>query len=132
MALILRFLSISKELKACSFERIYFSRGNDPEIYNERKMLGKLLIPQILKATNFDLKNTVFSYIPNSAEVSFLGMIQGLDEYLTKKQKEVIIDGKPSLDNIENLLSFKPRVEKLVIKDVKLRTFIAEDRAVMT
>lgn len=118
-----------KELKACSFERIYFSRGNDPEIYNERKMLGKLLIPQILKAINFDLKNTVFSYIPNSAEVSFLGMMQGLDEYLTKKQKEVIIDGKPSLDDIDNLLSFRPRVEKLVIKDAKLRTFIADDNS---
>lgn len=118
-----------KELKACSFERIYFSRGNDPEIYNERKMLGKLLVPQILKAINFDLKNTVFSYIPNSAEVSFLGMMQGLDEYLTKKQKEVIIDGKPSLDDIDNLLSFRPRVEKLVIKDAKLRTFIADDNS---
>lgn len=118
-----------KELKACSFERIYFSRGNDPEIYNERKMLGKLLIPQILKAINFDLKNTVFSYIPNSAEVSFLGMMQGLDEYVTKKQKEVIIDGKPSLENIDNLLSFRPRVEKLVIKDAKLRTFIADDES---
>lgn len=115
------------ELKACSFERIYFSRGNDPEIYNERKMLGKLLIPQVLKAINFDLKNTVFSYIPNSAEVSFLGMMQGLDEYLSKKQKEVIVDGKPSLEDIENLLSFRPRVEKLVIKDAKLRTFIADD-----
>jgi len=118
-----------KELKACSFERIYFSRGNDPEIYNERKMLGKLLIPQILKSINFDLKNTVFSYIPNSAEVSFLGMMQGLDEYLTKKQKEVIVDGKPSLEDIDNLLSFRPRVEKLVIKDAKLRTFIADDES---
>lgn len=117
------------ELKACSFERIYFSRGNDPEIYNERKTLGKLLVPQILKAINFDLKNTVFSYIPNSAEVSFLGMMQGMDEYLTKKQKEVIIDGKPSLDDIDNLLSFRPRVEKLVIKDAKLRTFIADDNS---
>jgi len=118
-----------KELKACSFERIYFSRGNDPEIYNERKMLGKLLVPQVLKAINFDLKNTVFSYIPNSAEVSFLGMMQGLDEYVTEKQREVIIDGKPSLDDIDNLLSFRPRVEKLVIKDAKLRTFIADDES---
>ncbi|MCO6358601.1 amidophosphoribosyltransferase [Roseivirga pacifica] len=117
----------AKELKACSFERIYFSRGNDPEIYQERKMLGKLLVPQILKAINFDLKNTVFSYIPNSAEVSFLGMMQGLDEYLMKKQKEVIIDKKPSLDDIDQMLSFRPRVEKLVIKDAKLRTFIADD-----
>ncbi len=118
-----------KELKACSFERIYFSRGTDPEIYRERKELGRLLIPQILKAINFDLKNTVFSYIPNTAEISFLGMMQGLDEYLLKKRKEVIIDGKPSLDDLESMLSFQPRVEKLVIKDAKLRTFIADDNS---
>lgn len=116
-----------QELKACSFERIYFSRGNDPEIYQERKQLGRLLVPQILKAINFDLKNTVFSYIPNSAEVAFLGMMQGLDDYLMEKQKEVIIDKKPSLDDIDQMLSFRPRVEKLVIKDAKLRTFIADD-----
>lgn len=116
-----------KALKACSFERIYFSRGNDPEIYKERKKLGELLIPQILKSINFDLKNTVFSYIPNSAEVSFLGMIQGVDRYLMRKQKEIIIDKKPTLDDLEQTLSFRPRVEKLVIKDAKLRTFIADD-----
>jgi len=116
-----------QERKACSFERIYFSRGNDPEIYQERKQLGRLLVPQILKAINFDLKNTVFSYIPNSAEVAFLGMMQGLDDYLMQKQKEVIIDKKPSLDDIDQMLSFRPRVEKLVIKDAKLRTFIADD-----
>jgi len=116
-----------QELKACSFERIYFSRGNDPEIYQERKQLGRLLVPQILKAINFDLRNTVFSYIPNSAEVSFLGMMQGLDDYLMQKQKEVIVDKKPTLDDIEQMLSFRPRVEKLVIKDAKLRTFIADD-----
>ena len=116
-----------KALKACSFERIYFSRGNDPEIYKERKKLGELLVPQILKAINFDLKNTVFSYIPNSAEVSFLGMVQGVDRYLMRKQKEIIIDKKPTLDDLEQTLSFRPRVEKLVIKDAKLRTFIADD-----
>lgn len=116
-----------EERKSCSFERIYFSRGNDPEIYQERKQLGRLLVPQILKAINFDLKNTVFSYIPNSAEVAFLGMMQGLDDYLMQKQKEVIIDKKPSLDDIDQMLSFRPRVEKLVIKDAKLRTFIADD-----
>ncbi len=118
-----------KEQKSCSFERIYFSRGNDPDIYRERKELGRLLVPQILKAINFDLKNTVFSYIPNSAEVSFLGMMQGLDDYLMQKQKEVIIDKKPTLDDIEQMLSFRPRVEKLVIKDAKLRTFIADDES---
>lgn len=115
------------EIKSCSFERIYFSRGTDPDIYRERKELGRLLIPQILKAVNFDLKNTVFSYIPNTAEISFLGMMQGLDEYLLKRRKEVIIDGKPHIGDLEQILSFQPRVEKLVIKDAKLRTFIADD-----
>ncbi len=115
------------EVKSCSFERIYFSRGTDPDIYRERKELGRLLIPQILKSLKFDLKNTVFSYIPNTAEISFLGMMQGLDEYLLKKRKEVIIDGKPRIDDLEEILSFQPRVEKLVIKDAKLRTFIADD-----
>ncbi|OEK02205.1 amidophosphoribosyltransferase [Roseivirga sp. 4D4] len=115
------------EMKACSFERIYFSRGTDPDIYNERKDLGRLVIPQILKSINMDLKNTVFSYIPNTAEISFLGMMQGLDEFMLKRRKEVIIDGQPSLETPEQLLSFQPRVEKLVIKDAKLRTFIADD-----
>ena len=118
-----------RELKACSFERIYFSKGTDPDIYRERKDLGKLLIPQILKAVNFDLKNTVFSYIPNTAEISFLGMMQGVDEYLLRKRKDIIIDGKPHIDDVEELLSFQPRVEKLVIKDAKLRTFIASDES---
>lgn len=117
------------EMKACSFERIYFSRGTDPDIYNERKNLGKFVIPQILKSINLDLKNTVFSYIPNTAEISFLGMMQGLDEYMLKRRKEVIIDGQPSLESHEQLLSFQPRVEKLVIKDAKLRTFIADDNS---
>ncbi len=117
------------EQKSCSFERIYFSRGTDPDIYKERKELGRLVIPQILKAVNFDLKNTVFSYIPNTAEISFLGMMQGLDEYLLKRRKEVIIDGKPHIDDLEQILSFQPRVEKLVIKDAKLRTFIADDES---
>lgn len=115
------------EMKACSFERIYFSRGTDPDIYRERKELGRLVIPQILKSINMDLKNTVFSYIPNTAEISFLGMMQGMDEYMLKRRKEVIIDGQPSLETAEELLSFQPRVEKLVIKDAKLRTFIAAD-----
>ncbi len=119
----------SGELKACSFERIYFSRGTDPDIYRERKELGRLLIPQILKSINMDLKNTVFSYIPNTAEISFLGMMRGLDEYMLKRRKEVIIDDKPSLESAEQLLSFQPRVEKLVIKDAKLRTFIADDNS---
>lgn len=117
------------EKTSCSFERIYFSRGSDPDIYNERKQLGKLLIPQILKSIDFDLKNTVFSYIPNTAETAFLGMMEGLENYLVEKRKEVIIDGKPHVDTIDDILSFKPRVEKLVMKDVKMRTFITNDDA---
>ncbi len=115
------------EKRSCSFERIYFSRGTDPEIYQERKQLGRLLVPQILKAINFDLKNTVFSYIPNTAETSFLGMMAGVEDYLISKQKEIIIDQKPSIDSLEDILSFRPRVEKIVLKDVKLRTFITDD-----
>ena len=115
------------EKKSCSFERIYFSRGTDPDIYRERKMLGKLLVPQILKSINFDLKHTVFSYIPNTAETAFLGMIQGIEDYIAQKRQEVVLDEKPRLDSLEDLLSFRPRVEKLVLKDVKMRTFITDD-----
>jgi len=115
------------EKTSCSFERIYFSRGTDPEIYRERKQLGRLLVPQILKAINFDLKNTVFSYIPNTAETSFLGMMAGVEDYLVSKQKDIIVDGKPSVDSLEDILSFRPRVEKIVLKDAKLRTFITDD-----
>lgn len=117
----------ARERKSCSFERIYFSRGTDPDIYQERKNLGKALIPQILKAIDFDLKNTVFSYIPNTAETAFLGMIEGLEDYLAAKRREVFVDGKPHMGDLDELLSFRPRVEKLVSKDVKLRTFIASD-----
>ncbi len=116
-----------KEKKSCSFERIYFSRGTDPDIYEERKNLGKKLIPQVLKAINFDLKNTVFSYIPNTAETAFLGMLQGLEDYLSAKRKDILIDNKPHMGDIEELLSFRPRVEKIVLKDAKLRTFITDD-----
>jgi amidophosphoribosyltransferase len=117
----------AREKKSCSFERIYFSRGTDPGIYQERKNLGKALIPQILKAIDFDLKNTVFSFIPNTAETAFLGMIEGLEDYLVAKRKEVFLDGKPNMGDLADLLSFRPRVEKLVSKDVKLRTFITSD-----
>lgn len=115
------------EKKSCSFERIYFSRGTDPNIYHERKQLGRLLVPQILKAINFDLKNTVFSYIPNTAETAFLGMMSGMEDYLSARRKEVVLDQKPTMDKLEDILSFRPRVEKIVIKDAKLRTFIADD-----
>ncbi|HQQ97319.1 MAG TPA: amidophosphoribosyltransferase [Cyclobacteriaceae bacterium] len=117
----------SGEKKSCSFERIYFSRGNDPDIYRERKMLGKLIVPQVLKAINFDLKNTIFSYIPNTAETAFYGMMAEVENYLIRRQKEVLLEGKPSVDSFEDMLTFRPRVEKIVIKDAKLRTFIADD-----
>lgn len=112
------------EKRSCSFERIYFSRGNDPDIYRERKMLGKLLVPQVLRAINFDIKNTVFSYIPNTAESAFYGMMNEIENYLIRRQKEIIIEGKPSVDSLEDILSFRPRIEKIVLKDVKMRTFI--------
>lgn len=115
------------EKKSCSFERIYFSRGTDPDIYRERKMLGRLLVPQILQSVNFDLKHTVFSYIPNTAETAFLGMIEGIEDYIADMRREVVLEDKPNLDSIEELLGFRPRIEKLVIKDVKLRTFITGD-----
>ncbi len=116
-----------REKLSCSFERIYFSRGSDPDIYAERKKLGKLLIPQILKSINFDLKNTIFSYIPNTAETAFLGMMEGMNQYLIDRRKEIFLDGKPHIDSLEQILSFEPRVEKLVTKDVKMRTFISSD-----
>lgn len=115
------------EKTSCSFERIYFSRGNDPDIYRERKMLGKLLVPQVLKAINFDLKNSIFSFIPNTAETAFYGMMAEIENYLVRRQTEIIVDGKPSVDSTEDILSFRPRVEKLVIKDAKIRTFITDD-----
>ncbi|MEX1239644.1 MAG: amidophosphoribosyltransferase [Cyclobacteriaceae bacterium] len=117
----------SGEKTSCSFERIYFSRGNDPDIYRERKQLGHLLVPQVLQAINFDLKNTVFSYIPNTAETAFYGLMAGIEDYLIKRQKEIILEGKPTVDSIEEIISFRPRIEKLVLKDAKLRTFITDD-----
>lgn len=115
------------EKKSCSFERIYFSRGSDPNIYNERKELGKRLIPQILKEINYDLENTVFSYIPNTAEPAFYGMVEGIEEYLTAWRKDRITSGNLSEEELIKVLDFKPRYEKLVSKDVKLRTFITND-----
>ncbi len=115
------------EKKSCSFERIYFSRGSDPQIYNERKKLGELIVPHVLKKINYDLENTVFSYIPNTAETSFLGMMHGLENHLIKQRVKAIEEGKLKGEDLERLLSFRPRVEKLVIKDVKLRTFIADE-----
>lgn len=117
------------ERKACSFERIYFSRGSDAEIYRERKLLGKLLVPEVLKLVNHDIENTVFSFIPNTAETSFLGMIETVDSYLNKRKTKEILNGKRSLsaEKVTQVLSVHTRVEKIAIKDVKLRTFITED-----
>jgi len=118
----------TQENKACSFERIYFSRGNDSEIYQERKNLGKLIMPVILNEINFDIKNTVFSYIPNTAETSFFGMIESVEEFLNSQKTDQIISKKNlSEDKIRNILSVRPRIEKIAVKDVKLRTFITED-----
>lgn len=118
-----------EEKRACSFERIYFSRGSDAEVYKERKELGNLLIDQILTAVKSDLKNTVFSFIPNTAEISFYGLVEGLHKHIRKIQKDTLIERKESLTDAEldELLSMTPRVEKLAIKDVKLRTFITAD-----
>jgi amidophosphoribosyltransferase len=115
------------ERKSCSFERIYFSRGTDPDIYSERRKLGELLVPHVLKAVNFDLRHTVFSYIPNTAETAFLGLMRGIENYLVDKRREIVLEGKPGNFSPEEILSFSPRVEKLVLKDVKLRTFITND-----
>ncbi len=117
------------EKKSCSFERIYFSRGSDAEIYDERKKLGALVFPQILKAIDHDLKNTVFSYIPNTAEVSFFGMVHKAQDYLNNYAEEKILDLGSDItkEKLRKLLSLRPRIEKVAIKDAKLRTFITDD-----
>ncbi|NYJ26263.1 amidophosphoribosyltransferase [Allomuricauda sp. ARW1Y1] len=117
------------ERKACSFERIYFSRGSDKEIYQERKKLGKLVFPEILKSIDNDLENTVFSYIPNTAETSFFGMVKEAQNYLNKKKEEQILamEGNIDRDELHRILAIRPRIEKVAIKDAKLRTFITQD-----
>ncbi|MUH37728.1 amidophosphoribosyltransferase [Zobellia amurskyensis] len=117
------------ERKACSFERIYFSRGSDKEIYQERKKLGRLLFPQILKSIDHDIKNTVFSYIPNTAETSFFGMVREAQNYLNKRKEEQIlsIGSKITSEELHEILEVRPRIEKVAIKDAKLRTFITQD-----
>lgn len=115
--------------KSCSFERIYFSRGSDADIYKERKNLGLFLCPQIFEAINYDLKNTVFSYIPNTAEVAFYGMVEGVHKYLRDFQKETLLKRADKISDaeLEEVLNMSARVEKIAIKDVKLRTFITQD-----
>lgn len=115
--------------KACSFERIYFSRGSDAEIYEERKQLGRLVLPDVLKAIDNDTDNTVFSYIPNTAETSFFGMVEAAQDFLNQRKNNHILENRNTLteETLAELLSVKIRTEKIAIKDAKLRTFITED-----
>lgn len=117
------------ERRSCSFERIYFSRGNDAEIYEERKMLGKLVMPRVLKAINYDTENSVFSYIPNTAETSFYGMLDAAQDELNKQKNQAIIRERKTLtiERLREIQAHKIRTEKIAVKDVKLRTFIADD-----
>ena len=117
------------EQKSCSFERIYFSRGSDKDIYQERKELGRLVVEPVLKELDYDTKNTVFSFIPNTAETSFYGMVKGVEDYINTVKIRKILDGKRSInaDEVKDILNMRARVEKLTIKDAKLRTFITDD-----
>lgn len=123
-------IRIPQTRKSCSFERIYFSRGTDRDIYLERKRLGELLTPAILKAINYDHENTVFSYIPNTAETAFLGMVKGVEDYIKTEKKRKILEKGANLSekDIDEIISTRLRVEKIAVKDVKLRTFIAQDK----
>ena len=117
--------------KSCSFERIYFSRGSDRDIYRERKLLGKLLIPDILKAIDHHLETAVFSYIPNTAETAFYGMVEGADEYLNSRKKKMILEAGDQLTpaRLDKIMDVRTRMEKIAIKDAKLRTFITQDKS---
>ena len=119
----------SKQKKSCSFERIYFSRGTDKEIYYERKKMGELVTPAVLKLIDYDLKNTVFSFIPNTAETAFYGMIKAVEDYLNqvKKEKILALKGELTSEALTNILNIRARVEKIAVKDAKLRTFITQD-----
>jgi amidophosphoribosyltransferase len=117
------------EKKACTFERIYFSRGNDRDIYKERKKLGYLLSDAVLKSIHYDMENTVFSYIPNTAATAFYGMVDGVLDYLSEyKANEILKMGpNPDREKLKELIALKPRREKMAVKDAKLRTFITDD-----
>ena len=114
---------------SCSFERIYFSKGTDRDIYLERKKLGEYVVPQILKSIDYDFENTIFSFIPNTAEVAYFGMLEGLDKACNEIKKKKLLELGPiaTAEDIDKILSMRPRAEKLAIKDEKLRTFIADD-----
>jgi amidophosphoribosyltransferase len=122
-------INTQKEPKKCSFERIYFSRGSDADIYTERKSLGRLIVPQVLKSVDYDFDNSVFSFIPNTAEVSFYGLIKGLEEHLNLDKIKQIqkLGSNPSEDQIAEIINRRARIEKIAIKDAKLRTFITQD-----
>ncbi len=115
---------------ACSFERIYFSRGTDADIYQERKRLGRQLVPAILKTIHYDLEHTIFSYIPNTAIAAFKGMVEGLNDFCdgVKKDRILQLQGKYEPETLEKILALRPRVDQVAVKDAKLRTFITEDR----
>ena len=119
-----------EERKACSFERIYFSRGNDKEIYRERKKLGELLAEKVLKEVNYDMENTIFSFIPNTAEVAFYGLVEGLHKSVDKVKKQRILElgANATKEEIDSIFRMTPKIEKLAVKDAKMRTFIADDR----
>lgn len=119
----------AQEKLSCSFERIYFSRGNDVDIYKERKALGAQVVPSVLKSINYDLDNSIFGYIPNTAESAFWGMVKELEQYLNDQKVEWIqqLGNNPSTEDIERIVKMRPRVEKIILKDVKMRTFIADD-----
>ncbi len=123
-------IRIPQTQKSCSFERIYFSRGTDRDIYQERKRLGELLTPAILKAINYDYANTVFSYIPNTAETAFLGMVKGIEDYIKTEKKKKILEKGAALSetDLDEIIYTRLRVEKIAVKDVKLRTFISQDK----
>ncbi len=119
--------------RRCSFERIYFSRGSDADIYKERKALGRNIVPQVLESVGYDLDHTVFSFIPNTAEVAFIGMVEALEHYLDTLKSDKILaaqeTGTLDMNTLRDIMSHRLRVEKVAIKDIKLRTFIAEGEA---
>lgn len=119
-----------KTKKACSFERIYFSRGTDKDIYLERKKLGSFLVPSILKAIDYDIENTVFSYIPNTAAVAYYGLMDALENFCDGVKKDEILQAGKNItaQELEKILAFHPRFEKVAVKDMKLRTFITQDK----
>ena len=122
-------INAPREIKKCSFERIYFSRGSDTDIYKERKALGRLIVDQVLKTVDYDFDNSVFSFIPNTAEVSFYGLIKGLEENLNQQKIQQIqaLGSTADTEKIEQIINRRARIEKIAIKDAKLRTFITQD-----